>query len=52
LRDDAGDVALARAWVIRRGDTSAEQTAVEPPPHGSPEAATATPVTAFADGPS
>lgn len=52
LRDDAGDVALARAWVIRRGDTSAEQTAVEPPPRGGPEAATETPVTAFADGPS
>lgn len=50
LVDDAGDVALARAWLIRRGHTAAEQTAVEPPPRGGPEAAVETPVTAFGDG--
>jgi Thioesterase-like superfamily len=30
LRDEDGDIAVARAWRIRRGDTSAEQSAREP----------------------
>lgn len=40
LRDDGGaEVAFARAWLIRRGDTGAEQTAAEPPPFAGPDEA-------------
>lgn len=37
LSDATGEVALARAWRIRRTGTTAEQSAPEAPPFGSPE---------------
>ncbi|MGH7722906.1 MAG: thioesterase family protein [Candidatus Dormibacteria bacterium] len=37
LSDDDGDIALARAWRIRRGDTAAEQSRDEPPPCAGPD---------------
>lgn len=36
LSDDDGEIALARAWRIRREDTGAERSAVEPPPFAGP----------------
>lgn len=41
LRDAAGEVALARAWRIRRGDSAAEQSAPQPPPFADPASARA-----------
>ena len=38
LSDEDGDIAVARAWRIRRGDTSAEQSAVEPATFAGPDA--------------
>lgn len=40
LRQSGEEVALARAWRIRRDDTSADVTAGEPPPFPGPEQAT------------
>jgi hypothetical protein len=36
LSDDDGEIALARAWRIRREDTAAEQSDVESPPFAGP----------------
>ncbi|MBJ7593323.1 MAG: thioesterase family protein [Candidatus Dormibacteraeota bacterium] len=39
LSDEDGDIAVARAWRIRRVDTSAEQSAAEPGVFAGPDAA-------------
>jgi len=37
LSDDDGQIALARAWRIRREDTAADQSDIEPAPFAGPE---------------
>jgi Thioesterase-like superfamily len=37
LSDDDGEIAVARAWRIRREETAPEQSAIEPPPFAGPE---------------
>jgi Thioesterase-like superfamily len=43
LSDENGEVALARAWRIRRGETQAEATALETPPFAGPANAAVNP---------
>jgi hypothetical protein len=40
LRDDEGDIAIARAWRIRREDTAPEQSAAEPATFPGPDEVT------------